>query len=252
MGEPDDRQPLLDSLQRAIDAVPESPHVDARGAAGDGHSAAGPVSAVRGGAPDVEAAGADGAGRDEPAGEGSDGDGSGGDDQAFGEATKRAYAILALRDHSRTELRQKLVRKGCETHIVDRLLVSLEAAGLVDDARFAEQFVRSQREGKGKSLSAITRALRDKGVSDDHARTATEELGDDFPLALAAARKKAAGTRGLAHEVRLRRTLGLLARRGFGGTVGRRAAEQALAEEPGDDMDQARLPPQLGARGSRR
>lgn len=235
MGEPDDRQSLLDSLQRAIDAVPESPPVDARGA-GDAHSDAGPTRAAGGDAPDVEAAGADGAGGDEPAGEEPDGDGSADDDRAFGEATKRAYAILALRDHSRTELRQKLVRKGCEAHVVDRLLVSLDAAGLVDDARFAEQFVRSQREGKGKSLSAITSALRDKGVSDDDARTAIEELGDDFPLALAAARKKAAGTRGLAHDVRLRRTLGLLARRGFGGSVGRRAAEQALAEEPGDDM----------------
>ena len=156
------------------------------------------------------------------------------DDQAFGEATKRAYAILALRDHSRTELRQKLIRKGCEEPIVDRLLVSLEEAGLLNDARFAEQFVRSQRDGRGKSLSAISRALRDKGVSDDDARDALDDLGDDFPLALAAARKKAAGTRGLAHEVRLRRTLGLLARRGFGGSVGRRAAEQALAEESGE------------------
>ncbi|SMY11336.1 regulatory protein RecX [Brevibacterium jeotgali] len=236
MGEPDDRQSLLDSLQRAIDAVPESPRVDVRGV-GDAHSAAGPTGALSVEAPAVEAPGAGGAGGDGPSGEESDEADSGGEDQAFGEATKRAYAILALRDHSRAELRQKLVRKGCEAHIVDRLLTRLDAAGLVDDARFAEQFVRSQREGRGKSLSAITRALRDKGVSDEHVRTATEELGDDFPLALAAARKKAAGTRGLAHDVRLRRTLGLLARRGFGGSVGRRAAEQALAEEPGDDRD---------------
>lgn len=203
MGEPDDRTSLLDSLQRAIDAVPDAPRADPVGA-GDAYSAAGSADAAED------------------------------DDQAFGEATKRAYAILALRDHSRTELRQKLIRKGCEEPIVDRLLVSLEEAGLLNDARFAEQFVRSQRDGRGKSLSAISRALRDKGVSDDDARDALDDLGDDFPLALAAARKKAAGTRGLAHEVRLRRTLGLLARRGFGGSVGRRAAEQALAEESGE------------------
>lgn len=179
-----------------------------------------------------------GAGREEPdaaVGDAADSGGSDEDEQAFAEATKRAYAILALRDHSRTELRQKLLRKGHESHIVDRLLVGLDEAGLLDDARFAEQFVRSQREGKGRSLSAVTRALRDKGVSEEDARAATEHLGDDLPLALAAARKKAAGTRGLAREVRLRRILGLLGRRGFGGSVARRAAEQALAEEPGDD-----------------
>lgn len=231
MGEPDDPQALLDSLQRAIDAVPESPHAHARGAS-RAYSAAGPTGVVGGAAAGVAAAGAEGANGEDP-----DSDGTNGDDQAFSEATKRAYAILALRDHSRMELRQKLVRKGFETHIVDRLLVSLEDAGLLDDARFAEQFVRSQREAKGKSLSAITRALRDKGVSDDDARTAVEELGDDFPLALAAARKKVAGTRGLAHEARLRRTLALLARRGFGGSVARRATERALAEEPDDGLE---------------
>lgn len=231
MGEPDDPQALLESLQRAIDAVPESPRTHTSGAS-CAYSAAGPTGVMGGAAADATAAGSQGANGEEP-----DGDGTNGDDQAFSEATKRAYAILALRDHSRMELRQKLVRKGFETHIVDRLLVSLEDAGLLDDARFAEQFVRSQREAKGKSLSAITRALRDKGVSDDDARTAVEELGDDFPLALAAARKKVAGTRGLAHEARLRRTLALLARRGFGGSVARRATEQALAEEPDDGLE---------------
>lgn len=226
MGEPDDPHALLDSLQRAIDAVPESPHAHARGAS-RAYSAAGPTGVEGGVAADATVAGAEGANREDP----------NGDDQAFSEATKRAYTILALRDHSRMELRQKLVRKGFEAHIVDRLLVSLEDAGLLDDARFAEQFVRSQREAKGKSLSAITRALRDKGVSDDDALTAVEDLGDDFPLALAAARKKVAGTRGLAHDARLRRTLALLARRGFGGSVARRATEQALAEEPDDGLE---------------
>lgn len=168
-----------------------------------------------------------------------DGEGAVGDEppdegDAFGDATQRAYAILAQRDHSREELRSKLVDRGCEPHTVERLLSSLERAGLLDDARFAERFVRSQRESRGKSHSAIARALRDKGVSDDDARAAVGLLGDDFPFALAAARKKAAGTRGLARDVRLRRTLGVLGRRGFGGSVARRAAEQALEEDDGE------------------
>lgn len=209
MGQPDDHRELLDSLQRTIDAIPAQPHLVDRAADGG----------VDGGPTDAES----------PVGDETPDEGD-----AFREVTKRAYAILAQRDHSRAELRSKLVDRGSQPHIVERLLGSLEHAGLVDDARFAEQFVRSQRESRGKSHSAIARALRDKGVSDDDARGAVEQLGDDFPFALAAARKKAAGTRGLAHDVRMRRTLGVLGRRGFGGSVARRAAEQALGEDDGE------------------
>nr|WP_232483408.1 regulatory protein RecX [Brevibacterium yomogidense] len=128
-------------------------------------------------------------------------------------------------------MRQKLVGRGHEERIVDVLLGKLEHAGLLDDVRFAEQFVRSQRTGKGRSLSAISRALREKGVSDEDARDALADVGDDFPFALDAARKKAASTRGLPHDMRLRRTLGVLGRRGFSGSVARRAAAQALDDD---------------------
>lgn len=210
----DDRQALLSSLQEAIDAVPEAPAARAggaspsvgAGAAGDEHAGAG--GAAAGGSEEADTA----------------------DQDAVRDASKRAYAILALRDHSRSELKSKLVDRGHEERVVDELLRKLEDAGLIDDAHFAEQFVRSQRTGKGKSRSAISRSLKEKGVSDDVAREALEDVGDDFPFALEAARKKAASTRGLAYDVRLRRTLGVLARRGFAGSVARRAAEQALEE----------------------
>lgn len=200
----DERDGLLKSLQEAIDAVPEAPTT--RTAAGS-------------------SAGRRGAG----------GEAAGGDDErdadAVREASTRAYAILALRDHSRAELRKKLVDRDFEERIVEILLSRLEDAGLVDDARFAEQFVRSQRTGKGRSASAISRALREKGVSDDDAAPALDDLSDDFPFALEAARKKAGSTRTLAYEVRLRRILGVLGRRGFSGSVARRAAVQALEDE---------------------
>lgn len=207
MADADERDGLLRSLQDAIDAVPEEPGV--RDDAPDDGAGVGRVD----GGPGI-------------AGEVDDGQAA-----AIRDASKRAYAILALRDHSRVELRKKLVDRGHEERIVEVLLGKLEDAGLVDDARFAEQFVRSQRTRQGRSLSAISRALREKGVSDDDARSALDDLTDDFPFALEAARKKAASTRGLARDVRMRRVLGVLGRRGFDGSTARRAAAQALEGE---------------------
>ena len=229
MADTDDRQALLSSLQRAIDAVPEAPMArDGADGVRAGRSDRGPVAAgpADAGSAAVVPAAADAV----PEGQG-ESPGDGADEDAIRDASKRAYAILALRDHSRAEMKQKLVGRGHEERVVEVLLGRLEDAGLLDDVRFAEQFVRAQREGKGRSVSAIARALREKGVSDDDARAALDDVGDDFPFALEAARKKAAGTRGLPHDVRLRRTLGVLGRRGFSGSVARRAAMQALDDE---------------------
>ncbi|WP_019158797.1 regulatory protein RecX [Brevibacterium senegalense] len=198
MEQRDDRAALVDSLQRAIDAVPRE------GLPGDGTAPAS-TSAPR------------------------DDD----DRSELSAAANRAYAILAQRDHSRAELRTKLIARDHPEPVVDDLLDRLADARLLDDQRFAESFVRSQRQGRGSSQGAIRRSLRQKGVADEDAADALADAGDDLPFALEAARKKARSTRSLAPEVRLRRILGVLGRRGFGGSIAQRAARQALEEEPG-------------------
>lgn len=222
----DERAAVVDSLRRAIDAVPR-----------DGSPA--------GAAPDDVALPGRRATDSEPrqpapsSQDGADGQGSqDGPDEALrseaSAAANRAYAILAQRDHSRQELRTKLLDRDHPEPVVDALLVKLEDARLLDDRRFAQSFVRSQREGRGASQSAIRRSLRQRGVADEDAAEALEQAGDDFPIALEVARKKARSTRSLAPEVRLRRILGVLGRRGFGGSVAHRAAREALEEHPGD------------------
>src|SRR5699024_3780896 len=96
MAETSERQALLSSLQRAIDAVPETPTAED----GADDSAAGRDTA---GPPSAGSAAAGSAAEDA---------GDGVDEEAIREASKRAYAILALRDHSRVEMKQKLVGRG--------------------------------------------------------------------------------------------------------------------------------------------
>lgn len=69
-----------------------------------------------------------------------------------GAAKPRAVAmnLLARREHSTAELRDKLAARGFEPDEVDATLAALAREGLVSDARFLEAFVASHvRRGHG-------------------------------------------------------------------------------------------------------
>ena len=79
---------------------------------------------------------------------------------------QRAAALLARREHSRHELRQKLARHGAEANEVEAALAQLVAGGLQSDARFAEHFVRA-KVNKGQGPLKIRHALQGRGVGPD-------------------------------------------------------------------------------------
>ena len=76
---------------------------------------------------------------------------------------ERAYQILACREHSAYELRQKLERKGCPPELAEDLVGELTEARLVVDVRFGTVLVRSKlRQGWGRQR--ILRELSLRGV----------------------------------------------------------------------------------------
>ena len=79
---------------------------------------------------------------------------------------QRAAALLARREHSRHELRQKLARHGAGANEVEAALAQLAASGLQSDARFAEHFVRA-KVNKGQGPLKIRQALQGRGVGPD-------------------------------------------------------------------------------------
>lgn len=79
---------------------------------------------------------------------------------------QRAGALLARREHTRHELRQKLARHGAEADEVETALAQLAAGGLQSDARFAEHFVRA-KVNKGQGPLKIRHALQARGVGPD-------------------------------------------------------------------------------------
>jgi regulatory protein len=73
--------------------------------------------------------------------------------------------LLARREHSRRELRGKLLRKRFLPVDVDAALDQLEAEGLLSDVRFAEAYIAS-RVRKGHGPKRIRLELEERGVAD--------------------------------------------------------------------------------------
>lgn len=75
----------------------------------------------------------------------------GGDRQGRKECVEKLYTLLAQREHSRMEIQRKLVSRGFEEGLVDEVVSAAVSAHLVDDARFAEAYIRGKCDaGWGK------------------------------------------------------------------------------------------------------
>ena len=78
---------------------------------------------------------------------------------------ERAIGLLARREHSRLELRHKLLSRGCDEAELGALLASLSAEGLQSDERFTEAYVYS-RSQRGFGPLRIQAELRERGIDD--------------------------------------------------------------------------------------
>ena len=77
----------------------------------------------------------------------------------------RAMRFLARREHSREELRRKLMPKLEEGDDLEAVLDELAAKGWLSDARYAEQAIRSKARRYGPVK--LAHVLRAKGLDDD-------------------------------------------------------------------------------------
>jgi regulatory protein len=146
---------------------------------------------------------------------------------------------LTVRARSRSELRTTLARRGVPDEVAESVLDRMEEIRLVDDEAFAGEWVRSRHRSRGLAGRALSQELRLKGVDDDLARAALEEIDPESERAAAEAlvHKRIRSTRGLDRQVRVRRLAGMLARKGYASGLALSVVHDALAAEgePGDD-----------------
>jgi len=75
--------------------------------------------------------------------------------------------LLTARARTRAELAGQLAKRGYPDDVSSRVLDRLTDVGLVNDADFAEQWVRSRRQHAGKGKRALAAELHTKGVDGD-------------------------------------------------------------------------------------
>jgi regulatory protein len=146
----------------------------------------------------------------------------------------RALRLLAVRPRSRREMESRLRSAGFDAEIVAEELVRLQEVGLLDDERFAQEFAEQALGRRLSGRRAVASSLAAKGVSRPLIERALQDLeGDEDARAEELARSRASRLRGLAPEVAYRRLVSFLARRGYDGSVARRAAATALRPDLG-------------------
>lgn len=131
-----------------------------------------------------------------------------------------ALRLLTARSHAIRELTRKLARRGYGEEESNGTIARLESSGLLDDARYAEQYARSRIVNDSASPRRVVQLLVRHGVDrrvaeDAVGRVVQDEQLDPGASAQALALKKAATLTGLEPAIQRRRLYGYLARRGF-------------------------------------
>lgn len=79
----------------------------------------------------------------------------------------KARRICAQRETSKKELEEKLRRKGCPKEQIPEIIEQLEEEDALNEARFAESFVRDKLEGKDWGRLRIRMGLWEKGLDEE-------------------------------------------------------------------------------------
>ena len=135
---------------------------------------------------------------------------------------------------SRKELADKLASRNVPGDVATRLLDRFEEVGLIDDEAFARMWIASRQPGKGLARRALAQELRRKGVPDEIATEALDEIDPDDEEAAARrlVRRKLRSMSSLEPAVATRRLVGMLARKGYPPGLAFTVVRDELAVDP--------------------
>ena len=151
------------------------------------------------------------------------------DDKPLRKALGRALNLISYRQRTEQELRERLAERF-EEDVIDRAIDYLKEQGLVDDEAFARLWSDSRTRNSPRSARALVRELTAKGVSRSIADGAVLDLDDEETARMAAA-KFARRLAGNDYERFHRRLWQHLQRRGYSGSVARKAVSELWQEQ---------------------
>lgn len=160
-------------------------------------------------------------------------------DEQVDRAKTTILNILSMVAKTRSQLEQRLTEKGHSPEVIEEAINRMIEVGVIDDAAFARNYTSSLHDGRGLARKAISRELHQKGIDQDTIEEALEsiDLDAERERAVDLVRKKARSTASLDPQVRVRRLVGMLARKGYPGNIAFSVVKEVLAEESPEIKD---------------
>ena len=148
---------------------------------------------------------------------------------ALPRAKRRAIAILARRDQTEYELRQKLEKSFTDSASLEETMDYVRTCGYVDDLQYSRDYMASKRHRK--SFRMIMMELRKKGISDGVLALVFEEAGQDRDSDLAPLVEKYLRRFPEIDETALRKTEAHFYRKGYQAGLVRRVVRDRVREQ---------------------
>ncbi|MEV0644317.1 regulatory protein RecX [Phytomonospora sp. NPDC050363] len=138
-----------------------------------------------------------------------------------------------MRPRTHAELAEALTKREFGEDVITEVLDRYAEVGMIDDAAFANAWVTSRQRSKGLARRALGEELRRKGVDKELATLALEQLDDETERAAArelVARKLRGMSASVAPDAKMRRLVGMLARKGYPPGVAMSVVREMIAE----------------------
>jgi len=148
-------------------------------------------------------------------------------------ARQIALRLLESAPRTRAELERAMARRGVPADAATAVLDRFTEVGLIDDEAFAAAWVTSRHTGRGLGRRALSAELRRRGVADDTVREAVQTVSadDERTAAVALVERRLRAMNGLSREVKVRRLVGMLARKGFSQSLAMSVVLEALGAD---------------------
>ncbi len=138
--------------------------------------------------------------------------------------------LLTAAPRTRAQLADALRHRGVPADAALAVLGRFTEVGLIDDRMFATSWVESRHYGRGLGRRALAAELDRRGVARDQIQAAVDGLSTETEraTALALVERKIASTTAQPYPARVRRLVGLLARKGYPASLAYSVVREAL------------------------
>jgi regulatory protein len=100
---------------------------------------------------------------------------------AASDCYRKSLSLLARREHSALQLRQKLMQRGFSSHVIDRVESLLREEDSISDRRFAEQWISARLSSHPEGETQVYAGLVRRGVDGSLAREAISDYLTENP-----------------------------------------------------------------------